>query len=314
MVATVEDARAVAASGVDVVVAQGSEAGGHRSIVGEAACTDVASVGTPGARASGRGRGVGCRWWRRAASRTGRGLVAALALGAGGRSSSEPGSWRPGTRWRRSSGRSRCSSGRGTTRPSTDAFSGLWLRALRNAYTDGVPGLRARRSCRPCSRRGRPRTWSRRRGGAATETTSSCWRGRESGSSATLPGAAEVVEAVVREARGSSWRDSRGGRAPRELPAGRGRRTPSFSWRAPARWSSRSRRAGCSRLVLRGVALHLDETSSASSWPGSPLGNYLGGTVADLAGTRRTLGLVLATRRDGQPRRSCHSPRSISSP
>jgi nitronate monooxygenase len=31
MVATVDDARAVAASGVDIIVAQGSEAGGHRS-------------------------------------------------------------------------------------------------------------------------------------------------------------------------------------------------------------------------------------------------------------------------------------------
>ena len=45
MVATVDDARAVVASGVDAVVAQGSEAGGHRSTWVKPASRDAAQVG-----------------------------------------------------------------------------------------------------------------------------------------------------------------------------------------------------------------------------------------------------------------------------
>ena len=45
MVATVDDARAVAASGVDAVVAQGSEAGGHRSTWVKPASREAAQVG-----------------------------------------------------------------------------------------------------------------------------------------------------------------------------------------------------------------------------------------------------------------------------
>src|SRR5215468_4437161 len=46
MVATVDDARAVAASGVDAVIAQGAEAGGHRSTWIKRASRDEAQVGS----------------------------------------------------------------------------------------------------------------------------------------------------------------------------------------------------------------------------------------------------------------------------
>ncbi|MGH7268388.1 MAG: NAD(P)H-dependent flavin oxidoreductase, partial [Candidatus Rokuibacteriota bacterium] len=46
MVATVADARAVATAGVDAVVAQGGEAGGHRSVGVKPASPEAAAVGT----------------------------------------------------------------------------------------------------------------------------------------------------------------------------------------------------------------------------------------------------------------------------
>src|SRR5262249_2804094 len=46
MATTVEDARAMAAAGADVIVAQGGEAGGHRSVNGKPASPESASVGT----------------------------------------------------------------------------------------------------------------------------------------------------------------------------------------------------------------------------------------------------------------------------
>src|SRR6266571_6514704 len=46
MVATVKDARAAASAGVDVIVAQGFEAGGHRSTGAKAASAESAATGT----------------------------------------------------------------------------------------------------------------------------------------------------------------------------------------------------------------------------------------------------------------------------
>ena len=83
MVSTVQDARAAAGAGADVLVAQGSEAGGHRSIDGKPASPETTSIGVmallpqvvdavrvPVVAAGGIADG--------------RGLAAVLALGAAG--------------------------------------------------------------------------------------------------------------------------------------------------------------------------------------------------------------------------------------
>src|SRR5215468_3240406 len=133
MVATVEDARAVTVSGVDVIVAQGSEAGGHRSTWVKQPSPEAASVGTlalvpqvvdtvpvPVVAAGGIADG--------------RGLVAVLALGGVGillgtrfvatRDSMAPEFWKKSLLEHE-----------GDDTTITDAYSGLWLRTLRNRYT-----------------------------------------------------------------------------------------------------------------------------------------------------------------------------------
>ena len=133
MVSTVDDARAAAAAGADVIVAQGSEAGGHRSIDGKPASPDTAAVGAmallpqvvdavrvPVVAAGGIADG--------------RGLVAALALGASGvllgtrfvatRESMAPELYK----------KRLLESDSGDT-TLTDTLSGLWARALANRFT-----------------------------------------------------------------------------------------------------------------------------------------------------------------------------------
>ena len=198
MVATVEDARVVVESGVDAVVAQGSEAGGHRSTWVKRPTPDAASVGTlalvpqivdavpvPVVAAGGISDG--------------RGLAAALALGAVGillgtrfvatRESMAPEFWKKSLLERE-----------GDDTTITDAFSGLWLRALRNSYTaryqtSGAPVLP------PLLQ-----TWAaqdiveeaRRRGEGEYFPMLA---GQGVGLIRDLPGAGEVVETIVREAR-----------------------------------------------------------------------------------------------------------------
>jgi nitronate monooxygenase len=134
MVCTVEDARAVSASGVDVIVAQGAEAGGHRSTWKKPSSPAAASVSTialvpqvvdavrqPVVAAGGIGDG--------------RGLVAALALGATGallgtrfvatKESMAPPMFKKALVDATSDD---------TT--ITDAFTGLYARALRNRFID----------------------------------------------------------------------------------------------------------------------------------------------------------------------------------
>ena len=133
MVCTVDDARTVAQSGVDAIVAQGYEAGGHRSTWVKRPTAQHAAIGTlslvpqvvdavrvPVIAAGGIA--------------SGRGVVAALALGASGvligtrfvatRESAAVDFYKEGLRTRDSD-----------STVITDAFSGLYARVIRNAYT-----------------------------------------------------------------------------------------------------------------------------------------------------------------------------------
>lgn len=198
MVATVDDARAVAASGVDIIVAQGSEAGGHRSTWVKGPTPASASVGLVSlvpqildavrlpVLASG---GIA----------DGRGLVAALALGASGvllgtrfvatRESAAPEFWKKALLEQ---------SGESTV--ITDSFTGLYARALANTYTreytaSGAPVLPALVQSRA----------AQDIIGAATKQHDReyfpMWSGQSVGLIHDLPGAGEVVEAIIREAR-----------------------------------------------------------------------------------------------------------------
>ena len=146
MAATVEDARELAAAGVDAIIAQGGEAGGHRSTWVKKPTPQHATIGTlvlvpqvvdavrvPVIAAGGIADG--------------RQVAAALVLGAAGvllgtrfvatRESAAPPFYKQAVTAASSDG----------TRL-TDAFTGLYARVLRNAYTEeyaasGAPVLPA---------------------------------------------------------------------------------------------------------------------------------------------------------------------------
>ena len=197
MVATAEDARTVVAHGCDAVVAQGSEAGGHRATFAKPASPETGAIGSialipqivdavhvPVIAAGGIADG--------------RGLVAALALGAAGilmgtrfvatQESTAAEAWKKSLLER---------DGDSTT--VTDAFTGLWARALRNRFTEdyrasGAPAL--------------PTLWQ---SAVARDISAAAiragdpdyfpmWSGQGVGLVRSLPGAGEVVETVVREA------------------------------------------------------------------------------------------------------------------
>jgi nitronate monooxygenase len=198
MVATVEDARTVEASGVDAVIAQGGEAGGHRSTWVKRPTPDAANVGAmalipqvvdavtvPVVAAGGIADG--------------RGLVAALALGATGillgtrflatRESMAPEFWKKALLERE-----------GDDTTVTDAISGLWLRALRNTYIEEyraanapvLPPLLQTRAASDVIEEA-----ARRGDGEYFPMLA----GQGVGLVRDLPGAGEVVETIVREAR-----------------------------------------------------------------------------------------------------------------
>jgi len=198
MAATVEDARTVAASGVDVVIAQGSEAGGHRSTWVKRPSPDLASVGTL-ALVPQIVDAVSVPVVAAGGIADGRGLVAALALGAVGillgtrfvatRDSMAPEFWKKSLLEQE-----------GDNTTLTEAFSGLWLRALRNVYTEGyrgsgapvLPPLLQTRAAQDVVEE------ARRRGDGDYFPLLA---GQGVGLVHNLPGAAEVVDAIVREAR-----------------------------------------------------------------------------------------------------------------
>ncbi len=202
MVTNVDDAKAAEAAGVDAIVAQGAEAGGHRSTWRPGA-TDagtfalvpeiVDAVRVPVIAAGGIADG--------------RGLVAARALGAAGvllgtrfvatRESMAADAWKQAIL--------RSSSGATTV---TRAFTGLPARVLRNRFeteyaASGAPVLPGLAQSALESA-----MWN-----AATRQGNAdyfpLYAGQSVGIIHDLPGAAEVVEAIVREARGVMERLSR---------------------------------------------------------------------------------------------------------
>ena len=134
MVSSAEEARTVVANGADVVVAQGSEAGGHRGTFAKPPSSELGAIGTlalvPEVVDAVRAPVVAA-----GGLADGRGLVAALALGAAG--------ILMGTRFVATRESTAADSYKKTilergadSTTLTDAFSGLYARAIRNTYTE----------------------------------------------------------------------------------------------------------------------------------------------------------------------------------
>ena len=198
MVATVDDARAAQAAGVDVIVAQGGEAGGHRSIGIAVKSPAAASIGTmvivpqivdavrvPVVAAGGIADG--------------RGLVAALALGASGimlgtrfvatRESAVPEFQKKALLEAESNATS-----------ITKTLTGLYARALRNRFIDEYEASGAQVLPPHVQRNAAADVYA----ASAKQKDASYFpimSGESVGMIRDLPGAAEVVETIVREAR-----------------------------------------------------------------------------------------------------------------
>lgn len=193
MAATVEDAVALDANGVDIIIAQGHEAGGHRSTWTKRPTAQHAAIGTmtfvpqvvkavnvPVVAAGGISEG--------------KNLVAALALGAEGVS--------VGTRLvatRESLARdiykNKLVESRGDATVVTDAFTGLFARVLRNRFTDEYDAARA------------PTFPGYLQGNAISDIVAKqdpeyfpMWAGQCVGLIDDIPHARDVIAAMVREA------------------------------------------------------------------------------------------------------------------
>ena len=198
MVTTVEDARAVEAAGVDAVVAQGSEAGGHRSHFDKPPTPERGAIGTltlvpqiadavriPVIAAGGVADG--------------RGLIAALALGASGvllgtrfaatRESMAPEMYKKALLER---------SADATT--VTDGYTGRYARVLENEFSRRYAAAGAAPLPYPWQY-GAARDIYQAADAQARPEFFPMWAGQSVGLVHSLPGAAEVVEALVREAR-----------------------------------------------------------------------------------------------------------------
>ncbi len=197
MVTGVADARAAAQAGVDVIVAQGGEAGGHRSVGDKPATPEAASVSTL-ALVPQVVDAVGCPVIAAGGLADGRGLVAALALGATGillgtrfvatREATVPDFWKAALVESESDA---------TT--TTDAFTGLWARGLRNRFIEryratGAPVLP------PLVQRGAADDIFAAAARLHDREHFPMWSGQSVGLIRDLPGAGEVVRAIVDEA------------------------------------------------------------------------------------------------------------------
>lgn len=198
MVATVKDARTAAANGADVIVAQGFEAGGHRSTGAKTPSAESVSIGLVSLVPQ-IVDAVGLPVVATGGLADGRGLVAALALGASGillgtrfvatRESMAADFWK----------KSLLESDADAT-TITDTLSGFWARALANAFT------------RDYTASGAPVLPSLLQRTAAADVFAASakrkdpayypmWSGQSVGLIHDLPGAAEVIESIIREAR-----------------------------------------------------------------------------------------------------------------
>jgi nitronate monooxygenase len=198
MVATLDDAKAVAEAGVDALVVQGHEAGGHRSTWVKRPTAQHADVGTI-ALVPQVAQAVKQPVIAAGGIATGAGVVAALALGAKGALL--------GTRFvatRESMARDfykQALVGRdGDSTVITDAFTGLYARVLRNTFTteyaaSGAPVL--------------PGYVQNRAAGDILQTALArqdgehyaMWAGQSVGLVRDLPEAGDVVRQIVTEAR-----------------------------------------------------------------------------------------------------------------
>ena len=195
MVGSVEDARTVVGAGVDAVVAQGSEAGGHRSTwVKTSRAEGVATVAlVPQVVDAIRAPVIAA-----GGIADGRGLVAALALGAQGvmlgtrfvatRESAAP-------EFRKKA----VLEAESEATTLTDSVTGLWARYLRNTFVaeydaSGAPVLPALVQAHA----------AQDIFAAAARRQDPAWLPMATGQSVglirDLPGAGEVVETIVREA------------------------------------------------------------------------------------------------------------------
>ena len=198
MVTTVEDARALDSAGVDVIVAQGGEAGGHRSTWTKRPTAEETCVGTlaliPQVADAVRAPVVAA-----GGIADGRGLVASLSLGAAGvllgtrfvatRESAVP-EFQKKTLLEAES----------QATAVTDAITGLWARYIRNSYVaeyeaSGAPVFPALLQSRA----------AQDIFGHALRQNDPAWYPMPTGQSVglirDLPGAAEVVQRIVSEAR-----------------------------------------------------------------------------------------------------------------